>query len=71
MPSFLPSCVAYVYFDADLLLHGEDSRLGKRATRVKKRKDKAASRARKKYGGIDQKQDEGEQDGEVKDEKGT
>ena len=58
----------------DLLLHGEDSRLGKRAIRVKKRKDKAASRARKKYGAIDQKQEEDEEEddeAEVKKGKAT
>ena len=56
----------------DLLLNGEDSRLGKRAIRVKKKKDKAASRARKKYGGIDQKrQEEDEEDEEEEVEKKT
>ena len=33
----------------DLLLNGDDSKLGKRVVRMQKRKSKAASRARKKY----------------------
>ena len=33
----------------DLLLHGEESKLGKRVVRIQKRKSKSASRARKKY----------------------